>query len=110
MTFFSELYNSLTGWLVRNLASLSMAFVATILVVYGDSINRSIRKNIRHNPFVIRLLIFVAVCAFGYGTLTVFSAWLVEQILDHVPKTYLCPVLIVLFFAAGMLAEREKQL
>lgn len=110
MTVFFELYHSLTDCLVRNLSSLSMALVATLLVIYGDTINRSIRKNIRHNPFVIRLLIFVAVCAFGYGTLTVFSAWLVERILDHVPRNHLCPVLIALFFAAGLLAEREKQL
>ncbi len=49
---------------VRDIA---LAMVATCLVVFGDDLNRLVRRQISSLHFIWRTLIFIALCAFGYG-------------------------------------------
>ena len=110
MSIFSDLYYSFCTWLEARTSQISIAVIATLLVIYGDNINRLIKKNIRHNPFAIRVLIFICVCAFGYGSFTLFAAGLLDRFFQHIPRFYLFPAAAAAFITVGILAERENHI
>ena len=84
-----------SGWVQTHLSAISTAIVTTLLVIFGDEINGSIKKQIRNYNFLVRTAAFVALCVFGYGLLYFGSC--------HLPLT-----VIVAFIAMCMLAERKK--
>ena len=50
-----------------NLYDISLAIMATLFVLFGPGINAWVQKSISGLNFVLRTLIFVLVCAIGYG-------------------------------------------
>ena len=58
------------------------AIVATLLFIYGESIHRFVRDKLglKNKPFVIRLCMLIALCAFGYGALILLLShiWITE--------------------------------
>lgn len=91
---------------VRDIA---LAMVATCLVVFGDDINRLIRRQIAHWHFVWRTLIFILVCAFGYGALTLFLTPLVATQLAGFNNLWLPWFCLAIFTGLGILAQRKRQ-
>ncbi|WP_233520479.1 DUF3392 domain-containing protein [Flocculibacter collagenilyticus] len=113
----NEVLNSLSAlmveiakWLSPYIQEIALTAVASLLVIYGDTINGIIKKHIRNLHFVMRTLIFVLVCAFGYGMLTVFLAPLLASQLVLIPKHMLPVVILLVFIFIGILAERKKHL
>ena len=86
------------------------AIVATLLFLYGESINRRIRILLRNKPFVLRVSIFIVVCAFGYGALTVACAALFARLLNQLSAIVLAPTVLLAFVVVGVLAERERKI
>jgi undecaprenyl pyrophosphate phosphatase UppP len=88
---------------------IALAIVATLLVIYGDDINKFVKKNIGKKPLMVRMLAFIALCTFGYGYLTVQLTNIVQRFLTQFNPVYL-PLLVLgaLFFFA-FLAERKNQ-
>ena len=97
-------------WLAEQLrpysGQIALALVATSLVLYGDAINRWVRKLVRRQMVLVRVTVFIALCTFGYGALTIWltpwlSSWLVGLSALHF-------VLAVTggFILIGILAER----
>lgn len=89
---------------------IAMAIIATLLALYGDNINRLIKKRIQAYPFLGRLAIFVLLCTFGFGIFSVFIASLLEDFLLQMNRYWLAPVVIGIFLLIGFLADREKML
>jgi hypothetical protein len=85
---------------------LAVAFVATLLVIYGDAINRTVRVFVKPYPFVLRITAFVLLCTLGYGTATVWGSSQVKQLLVQIPDMYLPLVVLAAFVVLGILAER----
>ena len=110
MEFISPFFIKLSGWMRPHLLQISMAFVATLLVVYGTAINKAIKRHIGHYSFFLRVSIFVVICAFGYGMIMVFATPFVAKLLARLGKLYLAPVEVLSFFAIGILAERKNQI
>ncbi len=102
-----EAVTMVSGWMRPHVVVIGMAAVATLLVVYGESINRLVKRRIRSLPWVVRLLIFVALCAFGYASVAVFLGRAAGRIFGQLNNLWLAPVVIVVFLIIGWIAERE---
>lgn len=100
----------LTGQLRPYYSEASLMLMATLLVVYGDLINRHLKRMLSPYHFVVRTCVFVLVCAFGYGALTLFLAPKLLMLLLHVPSLYQGGVLVLCFILIGVLAEKRRYL
>ena len=89
-------------------SEIALTFLATILVVYGDTFNKHIKRMISPYHFVIRTFVFVLVCAFGYGLLVVFATPYVKQLILWVPSLYRGLTVISVFLILGYLAEHRR--
>ena len=98
---------SLSTWVRPHLASLGTAAVATLLVLYGESVYRLVRRRTGRLPWVARLVVFVAVCAFGYAGAAVFAGHLVARLLGRLGDVWLAPVVGAVFLLIGVTAERR---
>lgn len=107
------LYQLLLDWgalfrpYVRDIA---LAMVATCLVVFGDDLNRLVRRQTAVLHFVWRTGIFILLCAFGYGALTIFLTPLVAAQLAKLSNLWLPWLSLGIFIVLGMLAQRKRQL
>ncbi len=95
-------------WARGHLTAISTAITTTLLVVFGDDINGIVKKRIRGLNFVVRTAAFVALCAIGYGMLSVAGASAVAQLLRYFGDVYLAPMVVGAFVLMGILAERKK--
>ena len=89
-------------------SEIALTFLATILVVYGDTFNKHIKRMISPYHFVIRTFIFVLICAFGYGLFVVFLTPYVEMLILWVPYLYRGTAIISIFLVLGYLAENRR--
>lgn len=94
------------AWIKPYTGQLAVAFVATLLVIYGDAINRTVRVFVKPYPFLLRISAFVLLCTLGYGALTVWGSGQVKQLLSSIPDIYLPIVIFSAFVVLGVLAER----
>ncbi len=90
------------------IAEIALTLLATALVIFGDVINKHIKRMLSPYHFVIRTLVFVLICAFGYGVFIVYSTPLVKQGLMMVPYLYRGVVIVALFLLLGYLAENRR--
>lgn len=100
--------NTLTGWLLPHYSSISVIVGATLLVIYGDVINKHIKRALSPYHFIIRTLAFVLLCAFGYGALILLCAPWIKQGLLWLPATYQGLVIVLSFLLMGYLAENRR--
>ncbi|MFP4080918.1 MAG: DUF3392 domain-containing protein [Ectothiorhodospira sp.] len=110
LEWFDALLLDAGAWLRGYVSQLALAFVATLLVIYGSDINRMVKGAVRHWPRVMRLLAFVVMCVFGYGALTVLITPWIAKGLFQVDTLWLAPVVIGAFLLLGWLAERKNQI
>jgi hypothetical protein len=106
MEHLMAIYGSLDQWMRESILMISMAQVATLLVIFGDHINTVVRLVVRPYPFLLRITAFVALCAFGYGTITAITTPLYADMLATMNQWMLTPFLLVTFIFIGVLAER----
>ena len=97
-------------WVRSHLSSISTAIVMTLLVIFGDDINKFVKGHIRQYNFLVRTTAFVALCAVGYGVLSVAAVPAVASLLRYFGDRYLPMTVIAAFIALGMLAERKNYL
>ena len=88
----------------------ALALIATALVIFGNEINGAIKKLVVRQHFIIRTLVFVLVCAFGYGLLTVWLTSVLAQQLAKIPSPYLLPSVTAIFFALGVYAQKQRHI
>ena len=99
-----------SGQIVPYLGEISLATVATILAIYGDFLNKKVKKLVKDKPFLIRYLSFIFICAFGYGFLTIYFSDILAKILLKIPREYLIVSIIGGFICLGILADRKNQI
>ena len=87
---------------------ISLAFVATCLVLFGDNINSFVRRRIIRYFFLFRIFIFIILCAFGYGLLTVTIQPVVHSLLLKIPREYSFLCVVISFIYLGYLAEKKR--
>lgn len=96
-------------WLRPHITTIAFMVVATLLVLYGNNINALVKRNILHFHVVVRVIIFILLCAFGYGLLTTWLTPFVASQLASLPNHYLSPIVAIITIALGVLAERKRQ-
>lgn len=101
---------SLSQWFRPHLFTIALMIVATLLVLYGNTINGMIKRQIAGCHFILRTIIFILVCAFGYGLLTVWMTPFLGQLLGRLPNLYLGLVILIISIVLGVLAERKGQM
>lgn len=104
----NELLNSLSRALSPYYTEMSIMLMATILVVYGDIINGHVKRLLAPYHFIVRISLFIVLCAFGYGALTLYGAPFLKHMLAFVPWQYRGTAYIASFILIGFLAERRR--
>jgi hypothetical protein len=107
MDYVLDLIATVSRWSRGHLSEISLGLMATLLVLFGPAINAWIQGRIGSLNFVLRTLIFVAVCVVGYGLALVYLTPLLTQVLGHFNNYTLAPVLLVVMFLIGVLADRS---
>ncbi|HEK0202649.1 TPA: DUF3392 domain-containing protein [Pseudomonas aeruginosa] len=107
MDYALDLIATLSRWSRSHLSDISLAIMATLLVLFGPAINAWVQQSIGSLNFVFRTLLFVLICAVGYGLAMVFvTPWLAKG-LGYFNNYTLAPVLLLVFFVIGMIADRS---
>jgi len=102
-----DLIATLSRWSRGHLYDISLAIMATLLVLFGPAINSWLQQRVGGLNFFFRTLLFVLLCALGYGLAMVFLTPLLAQGLGHFNNYTLAPVLLLVFFLIGVLADRN---
>lgn len=105
-----ELFTELGQWFRPYQYQAALAIIATLLVVFGNDINSSIKRLVAKQHFIVRTSVFIVICAFGYGLLTVWLTSLLAQQLAKVPSLYLLPVVFIIFFTLGIYAQKQRHI
>jgi hypothetical protein len=92
------------------LQDISLALVATCLVVYGDKVNGFLKNLVSSWVFFARVMAFILMCTFGYGLLTLWSQPLVYWGITRVDVVYRPALIVFCFCLLGVLAERKRHL
>ncbi|HCL4424376.1 TPA: DUF3392 domain-containing protein [Pseudomonas aeruginosa] len=107
MDYALDLIATLSRWSRSHLSDISLAIMAILLVLFGPAINAWVQQRIGSLNFVFRTLLFVLICAVGYGLAMVFvTPWLAKG-LGYFNNYTLAPVLLLVFFVIGMIADRS---
>ncbi|MDF5863988.1 DUF3392 domain-containing protein [Pseudomonas aeruginosa] len=107
MDYALDLIATLSRWSRSHLSDISLAIRRTLLVLFGPAINAWVQQRIGSLNFVFRTLLFVLICAVGYGLAMVFvTPWLAKG-LGYFNNYTLAPVLLLVFFVIGMIADRS---
>ncbi|MFC6439077.1 DUF3392 family protein [Bowmanella sp. JS7-9] len=103
-----DLLGQLTQFLSAYFKDMSLMLTATILVVYGDLINSHVKRAISPYHFIVRCIVFVLLCAFGYGAMTLYAAPFVLYVIKYLPWHYQGLGFLLSFVLIGFLAERRR--
>ena len=110
MSIIIDLLNESGHWFRQYQYQAALAIIATVLVLFGHEINSAIKSLIKNQHFIIRSIIFVLVCAFGYGLATVWLTSLLSAQLAKIPNLYILPTVIGVFTALGIYAQKQKHI
>jgi hypothetical protein len=88
----------------------ALAITATLFALYGDGINKYVKDLVKDYHFLLRLLIFVLLVAFGYGALSLVIAHFLAQVMGMLNNLLLLPLTVLIFVLIGFLAEEKNQI
>jgi hypothetical protein len=108
MDWIEPVLTQLSRWTQPYYSEIALTILATILVVFGDTFNKHVKRMISPYHFIIRTLIFVLICAFGYGLLVVFVTPYIKQLLLLIPYLYRGTSIILVFLLLGYLADNRR--
>ena len=102
-----DLIATLSRWSRHHLFDISLAIMATLFVLFGPALNAWVQKNIGGLNFVLRTLAFVVFCALVYGLGIIYlRPWLAKGLAQFNNYT-LAPVLLLVLFIIGVVADRN---
>ena len=106
----TDLLSALSRWLREYVDMLALAMTATVLIIFGGDINRWVKRKVNKYNFAIRLLVFVLLCAVGYGLATIYTGHLVADFLRQINDVYLFPLIVLLLIGLGLIAENKQHM
>lgn len=80
------------------------------MVLYGAQINQRMRRFLRPLPWVLRILVFVAICGIGYGWLSLLLVDATVWLLANIQPSVVSLVVLIAFVGVGLLAERRRMI
>ncbi len=100
----------LSQWLYPWIGEIAMAIMATILVIYGETVNRLFKRQISGLHFIFRTILFILLCTFGYGALLIYVTPMLAKLLASMGMIYLGPLVLGVFIALGVIAEKKNRI
>lgn len=97
-----------SSWVRPHLSMIAFTFMATLLVLYGNNVIRSLRDIIKPYPLFVRVLILMVLCAFGFGWATTKLTWLLKRYLFAHTGAWTGVVVLLTFIGLAFLADRKK--
>lgn len=107
MDLLTDFIVTLSQWSRAHLSNIALALMATFLILFGPVANHWIKRQVGHLNFLFRTLIFILVCAFGYGLAIIFLTPLLASALGQLNNYTLAPVLVLVFILIGVFADRS---
>lgn len=104
------LVERLSQFMRNYLREISVALIATVLALYGGYINEAVKSLLKSYHFIVRFMVFVLLCAFGYGALSIYAAKFVRLLLAQLSNLWLAPVIVASFLIIGLLAEHKRKI
>lgn len=89
-------------------SGISFALVATTLIIFGGAINNFVRNLVKRWNVVLRVMVFILLCAIGYGVLAAWLTGVVQGQLRQLPSLTYLLVVGGAFIALGVVAERSR--
>ncbi|GAB3372319.1 DUF3392 domain-containing protein [Azotobacter armeniacus] len=107
MDLLLNLFVTLSRWCRSHLDEIALAVVAALLVLFGPLINAWLQRRVGSLNFVFRALLFILLCALGYGMLIIHATPWLARALAQLNNHLLAPALILVFVGIGVIAERR---
>ncbi|MET1080407.1 MAG: DUF3392 domain-containing protein [Pseudomonas sp.] len=107
MDLLLDLIATLSRWSRSHLSDIALAIMATLLVLFGPGINAWLQQRVGGLNFLLRTLLFVLLCVLGYGLAMIFLTPLLAKGLGYFNNYTLAPVLLLVLFLIGVLADRN---
>lgn len=89
-------------------AQLAFAFVASCLILFAGDINNALRTLVKSWNVALRVLVFIMLCAVGYGLVAAWLADLLKDYLRGLSSELLLLHVCVAFVLLGVLIERKN--
>lgn len=96
-------------YLKSHTQEIAFSLVATLLMVYGHSINKYFRKSTHKMNWLIRFILFVLLCTFGYGFLSTVLVKLIANGLQGLKPDIFLSVIIGAYLILAFIARRKKE-
>ena len=109
MNIIYSLNNELSNWLWSYKHILVTSWIAVLLVLYGDHLNKLLKRIMRPYHYIFRIISFVVLCTIGYGFIAIYSEVAVHQLLVFVDRQWFAGIVIFIYLLLGFLAERKHQ-
>lgn len=109
LVFWQQPFVWLAKYMRPHNEEIALAMVATLLVIFGDAINKALKRLVGRQPFWIRISAFISLCAFGYGALSVWMTPVMARILMNQNSVIYVLTIVGSFLFLGILAERSQK-
>ena len=93
-----------------HLSTLVMVLAAVVVVLLDQPVRHIVRQLSKPYHRLVKFFIFTAVCSFGYAAVTLACAALIKAVLSAHNGAFTAPLAVVIFIAAGIIAERQKHI
>lgn len=107
ISFLTDFLATASGWVRPYLNQIGLALMATLLVIYGESITAVLKKQIGGLQFFLRITVFVLFCAFGFALMVNYLTPLLVDLLNSAGEVWLAPAVVGSFYLVGFLAQRK---
>ncbi|CAM2943104.1 DUF3392 family protein [Pseudoalteromonas distincta] len=108
--FLNTLQLSTGQWLLGYVNNIAMLFTVCLVSLYANDVIKLTKSTVSRYNFVVRVLCFVLITAFGFGFMVVWLSPLIAKGLLFFGKKWLTVTLIIAFFVLGTIADKKNQL
>lgn len=103
-----DIVSTIAGYIRPYNTEIAVALVATFLVIFGGKINEMVRTLVKEQLWAVRVLVFILLCAFGYGMLTVWLTPILAGYLRGLSHGMYILQVGLAFLIIGVVAERGR--
>ncbi|WP_044411521.1 DUF3392 family protein [Thiomicrospira microaerophila] len=103
----TQILHFITSLVQPHLYAISLAMMATLLVIYGDNVMALLRQQIGSLGFFLKVTVFILFCAFGFGLITQYLTPLMVELFKMLGQTWLGIGVVGVFYLLGSLAQRK---
>lgn len=110
MAFVFDWLGVASQWMRPHLTDISMAMIATLLVIFGQNLTQLLRLQVGRYHFVVKLTLFVIFSAFGFALLTKYAVPLWTTQLAMIGDDWLAVIVVAIFYGIGWIAQKKQMI